>query len=170
MKINLKIWLLLLVAFSGLTISVTYDEPFHQFEVQGTVSRPGGGSLENFAVTLYGKPKTESTFYPLNDFMVENNEFPDFAVALTDGAGKFKVRITSGIRDIEQLKIAVVFSDKATVFSDIIYVSEATPKEIQSRFNYSKESGCSCENSISSELITTGYQYLYKDKSLILPF
>lgn len=163
---NFKNIFIFLIVFSPLLFSAKLVVPYYQYEVSGIFDNQNIGKLENNTLILFGKKAQSQNWYNLNQFLISNTDKQDFPICLTDSNGKFLLRVTTQFGKLDSLKIAKIDINQNFVYSSAFYVALADSSEIKNRFEYSNQSGCSCENTTSSELIVTGYLMTIKNKTI----
>lgn len=166
------LWMMLLspLLISPILWSVSLlPPPFHQYEVKGAITRDNG-TLENFTVVALCRLKDSTNFISTSQIASEYVETADMPISLTDSQGNFKLRFSSRFGAIDAFKIKVVFPLSESYESDIIQVTDFQESIIQQQFTYSNESGCNCQSTTSSELVTTGFQYKKDIGKIKFPF
>ena len=166
------IWLMLLspLLISPILWSVSLlPPPFHQYEINGSIERENG-TLADFTVVALCRLKDSTNFISASLIASEYVETNDIPISLTDNKGNFKLRFSSRLGEIDAFKIKVIFPLSESYESEIIQIKDFQESIIQQQFTYSNESGCNCQSTTSSELVTTGFFYKKDIGSIKFPF
>lgn len=165
---NQLFWIIFFLVISLSWGVAPTPSPFYQYDVIGKITR-NSNQLKNFSITIYAKDSINSDVaiykYPYTDFV----ETPDNPISITDWNGKFHVRISTN-KLYDSIAIGVIAFDSYPVIGKYFAVNSVKANEVKTNFTFSNESGCSCENTTSSELVTTGYIYSYEEIILNIPY
>jgi hypothetical protein len=163
-NINFRKILIFLIIFSPLLFSAKNIIPYYQYEVSGILDKQNLSKLVNTTLIMLGKKSDSQNWYPLQDFLINNVDKQDFPIVLTDSTGNFLFRVTTKFGKLDSLMIVKIDSNQNYKYSNPFYVGNSDSTEIKNRFEYSNQSGCSCENTTSSELVVSGYFIQIKNK------
>ncbi len=165
-KINYKKAIFIILIFSPLLFSAKLVVPYYQYEISGIFDNQNIGKLENNTLVIFGKKADSQNWYALHQFLINNTDKQDFPICLTDTNGNFLLRVTTQLGKLDSIKVAKIDIFQNYAFSNSIYVGKLDSTEIKNRFEYSNQSGCSCENTTSSELVVTGYYMTIKNQKI----
>lgn len=169
-KSKYLIILVAIIIFSPLLLSVNIvPSPYYQYEINGQISRDEP-KLNDFTITVYGKTKESNDLIPLFNNGSEYIEKPDLTIAITDIDGHFQLIFSSKYGELEAYSLKVVMPLGESYFTPLIYTKDYTKQELKQKYTYSNESGCSCQSTTSSEMITSGYLLTSNIGQIKLPF
>ncbi len=161
--------MLLFCIFAPLIIAVgQMTAPYQQYDVIGNVeSFASQKPIERVTVILVGKFSGGSEWFELQKFITEDTDRKDLPIALTDSLGNFKIVVTPQFDKLDSIAPALVLQNKGLEIGQAISMKDIAGTAIKTRYTYSNESGCSCENTTSSELVTAGYVYKVNNLKII---
>jgi len=141
--------------------------PYHQYVVFGHVPRPSGGSKNDFTVVLMGKTliSGDPTYSRLRGISYAS----DVAVSLTDTAGLFFLRVSS-ILKADSVRAAVIIADSLPITGTPISTAGLQVLPLYETYTPTRSTGCACATEPAEETRTVGYQYLFPEQTVILPF
>lgn len=147
-------WTLLLVP---LVVSSTPPSlpPYHEYVVDGSITRTGGGTLEGFAIVLMYKRSAPTEWVR------------GTSPALTDASGHFQVR--SGefhLSTVDSLAPAMVNPD--TLIIGTPFPTSEDPGYANESLHSGRDDGFFCDKDVTSWEVD-GYTHYYENRILILP-
>ena len=141
--------------------------PYHEYIVNGVVTRPSGGSKENFVVTLVGKFSTSGIDTSIE--LLAGFAYPGTGMrAATDTSGGFSLDVQSPLpADSLSLKASAV--DQVPLLGEFFPVPAAT--ETVMGDDPGTSSGCGGCNSVEPLSATVrGYRYVIPQQIIVIPY
>lgn len=142
--------------------------PYHQYIVEGRVSRVNGGPKQNFVVSLIGRFRDfrPDTTYDLQGSLIHRASVA--AQAVTDTGGAFTLDVQTEMR-VDSLGIQVSVVDRAPYLTGMFAVPQSGEEITQE--SRGESSGCgACESTSVTTPIVVGYRYRILDRQCLIPF
>jgi len=141
--------------------------PYHEYIVNGVVTRPSGGSKENFVVTLVGKFSTSGIDTSIE--LLEGFAYPGTRLrAATDTSGGFSLDVQSPLpADSLALKVSAV--DQAPLMGDYFPIPAAVETIMGDEPGTSSSCG-SCNSVEPLPATVRGYRYVISQQTIVIPY
>jgi hypothetical protein len=160
------------IAASSVLLSMLFGTsplppPYHQYIVEGRLSRVNGGPKQHFVVSLVGRFRDlrPDTTYELQGSLI--NRASVAALAATDTGGAFTLDVQTEMR-VDSLGILVSVVDRAPHLTGMLAVPLSGEEITQE--GRGESSGCGgCESTSVTAPIVVGYRYRIPDQFLVIP-
>jgi len=141
--------------------------PYHEYVVMGAVSRPSGGSKENFVVSLVGKFSTSGIDTSIE--LLEGFAYPGTGLrAATDTSGGFSLDVQSSL-PADSLAFKVSAVDQVPHMGDFFPVPAAVETILGD--DPGTSSSCGGCNSVEPLPATVrGYRYVISQQTIVIPY
>ncbi len=133
--------------------------PYHQYHVQGTITRPAGASLKNFSIVLLAKGQFIGPAFQVLKGRGVQYERP---ISLTDSIGGFILVVSSDMK-ADSLAVGVVMPDRPIAMSSPLSLNSIPAQEqteTHTTYNDATCSGCTSPVDKTTTIVVAYKYYL----------